>query len=276
MTKPLAIAAMLFTGVAAFAQPATTRPAIYVPTGAKLVEPKADDAEYAPEGEAMTQSTATHEGDAGSLDYLIALPADYDADAEKRWPLVIFLHGSGERGDDVQRVAAWGPPKLAKAGGGHPGDRRQPAVPRRVIVVAGAGGAGRHARASRGRVPRGCRSRLPHRPEHGRLRQRRLGGGRAGSVRGRRRHLRRRRRRAGQGDGRRADLVPPRHRRRGRAVRQQRRALHRNATGGRRGHKAHALRRRRPLQLGSRLRDPSVWSGCSVTRTRRLRVGSDR
>lgn len=30
-----------------------------------------------------------------------------------RWPLMIFLHGSGERGDDIARVKVHGPPKIA-------------------------------------------------------------------------------------------------------------------------------------------------------------------
>src|SRR4051812_47267293 len=37
--------------------------------------------------------------------YLLSLPAGYDGQAEKRWPVLLFLHGSGERGDDVWQVA---------------------------------------------------------------------------------------------------------------------------------------------------------------------------
>jgi predicted peptidase len=48
--------------------------------------------------------------------YLEALPAGYKADATKRWPLVVFLHGSGERGDELRKVAKHGPPKLVEAG----------------------------------------------------------------------------------------------------------------------------------------------------------------
>jgi predicted peptidase len=44
--------------------------------------------------------------------YLIYLPADYDA--SQRWPLLLFLHGAGERGDDISRVAFHGPPKLIR------------------------------------------------------------------------------------------------------------------------------------------------------------------
>jgi predicted peptidase len=48
--------------------------------------------------------------------YLLALPKGYALHGEKRWPLILFLHGSGERGDDVWRVARHGPPKLLRAG----------------------------------------------------------------------------------------------------------------------------------------------------------------
>jgi len=39
-----------------------------------------------------------------ALDYLVYLPADYDKDKSKQWTLVIFLHGAGERGSNVQLV----------------------------------------------------------------------------------------------------------------------------------------------------------------------------
>lgn len=47
-----------------------------------------------------------------SGEYLIYLPADYDSSRE--WPLLLFLHGAGERGEDVSRVAFHGPPKLIR------------------------------------------------------------------------------------------------------------------------------------------------------------------
>jgi predicted peptidase len=47
-----------------------------------------------------------------SADYLLYLPADYDASSGKRWPLIFFLHGAGERGSDVWMVAKHGPPKI--------------------------------------------------------------------------------------------------------------------------------------------------------------------
>jgi predicted peptidase len=49
-----------------------------------------------------------------TLKYLLYLPEDYEKQAS--WPLVLFLHGSGERGDDLQLVKKHGPPKLIAAG----------------------------------------------------------------------------------------------------------------------------------------------------------------
>ena len=47
-------------------------------------------------------------------EYLIYLPKDYNARAKTRWPLILFLHGSGERGTNLSKVALHGPPKLVK------------------------------------------------------------------------------------------------------------------------------------------------------------------
>ena len=48
--------------------------------------------------------------------YLLSLPDHYNDDTTKRWPLLLFLHGSGESGSDVQKVKAHGPPQLADQG----------------------------------------------------------------------------------------------------------------------------------------------------------------
>ncbi|WP_200947208.1 dienelactone hydrolase family protein [Rhizobacter sp. Root404] len=47
--------------------------------------------------------------------YLVWMPEAADRPAAG-WPLLIFLHGSGERGTDLARVKAHGPPKYAAAG----------------------------------------------------------------------------------------------------------------------------------------------------------------
>lgn len=51
-----------------------------------------------------------------SCSYLLYLPPDYGKVKDTKWPLLLFLHGAGERGDDVQRVRIHGPLKLAGEG----------------------------------------------------------------------------------------------------------------------------------------------------------------
>ncbi len=51
-----------------------------------------------------------------ALDYVLYLPPEYGEDAGKKWPLILFLHGAGERGDNVEAVKVHGPPKMAAAG----------------------------------------------------------------------------------------------------------------------------------------------------------------
>jgi len=49
-----------------------------------------------------------------SANYLVFLPQGYQPKGEKRWPLVLFLHGAGERGTNLSKVAVHGPPKIVK------------------------------------------------------------------------------------------------------------------------------------------------------------------
>lgn len=49
------------------------------------------------------------------LDYLLCLPKTYMQD-KSSWPLVLFLHGAGERGNEIRKVARTGPPLLAAEG----------------------------------------------------------------------------------------------------------------------------------------------------------------
>jgi pimeloyl-ACP methyl ester carboxylesterase len=50
------------------------------------------------------------------LKYLIYLPRDYRKDEIVHWPLILFLHGAGEIGNDLAKVKANGPPKLIAEG----------------------------------------------------------------------------------------------------------------------------------------------------------------
>ena len=48
--------------------------------------------------------------EATALKYILTLPTDFSK--EEKLPLIIFLHGAGERGEDVQRLKAYAIPKL--------------------------------------------------------------------------------------------------------------------------------------------------------------------
>ncbi|MCU0343733.1 MAG: alpha/beta hydrolase-fold protein [Ignavibacterium sp.] len=50
-----------------------------------------------------------------SANYLLYLPKDYE-DSNKQFPLVLFLHGMGERGTDIEKVKTHGIPKLISEG----------------------------------------------------------------------------------------------------------------------------------------------------------------
>ena len=51
-----------------------------------------------------------------TVNYLLYLPQDYVKDTSTLWPVLIFLHGSGEAGNDLQKVKVHGPPKLIEQG----------------------------------------------------------------------------------------------------------------------------------------------------------------
>ena len=63
-----------------------------------------------------------------SLDYLLYLPPNYDQ--QEKWPLLLFLHGAGERGTDINQVKMHGPPKLIEQGKHFPFIVLSPQCPR--------------------------------------------------------------------------------------------------------------------------------------------------
>ncbi len=48
------------------------------------------------------------------LEYLLYLPKGHGR-GKKKWPLMVYLHGSGERGSNLELVKTHGPPKLIEA-----------------------------------------------------------------------------------------------------------------------------------------------------------------
>ena len=53
--------------------------------------------------------------EAKSLDYLIALPKGYEKDGDAV-PVLLFLHGAGERGSNLKQLKKHGPPKMIEKG----------------------------------------------------------------------------------------------------------------------------------------------------------------
>ena len=45
--------------------------------------------------------------------YLLYLPQGYE-ETKRRWPVILFLHGAGERGNDLELVKKHGPPKIVE------------------------------------------------------------------------------------------------------------------------------------------------------------------
>jgi predicted peptidase len=49
------------------------------------------------------------------LEYLLFLPREYGAGLDLGWPLILYLHGVGERGADVEKVKIDGIPKIIES-----------------------------------------------------------------------------------------------------------------------------------------------------------------
>ncbi len=97
------------------------------------------DGPVAPAAAADRQQAVTFEKTVSrhvSLRHLVYLPTGYEADTTRQWPLILFLHGSGERGNELERVKVNGLPKELAAG------REVPAIVLSPQCPAGAGWAG--------------------------------------------------------------------------------------------------------------------------------------
>ncbi|MFG2875428.1 prolyl oligopeptidase family serine peptidase [Streptomyces sp. NPDC048337] len=68
----------------------------------------------------MTTVLQTHvfkvDDTGNSLPYLLHLPGGYREDEARKWPVLLFLHGASERGDDPMDLVAHGPVKQLAEG----------------------------------------------------------------------------------------------------------------------------------------------------------------
>ena len=67
---------------------------------------------------------------AGGMPYLLYLPKGYGDEPTKKWPVMMFLHGSGERNGPLSIVKKWGPPRIAERGDDLPYILISPQCPR--------------------------------------------------------------------------------------------------------------------------------------------------
>lgn len=81
-----------------------------------LVPCLAEPAAPVPVGAPLVRRSGGPGADAG-LDYLVYLPSGYARETARRWPLVVFLHGMGERGGALDRVRGVGLPRLVERRG---------------------------------------------------------------------------------------------------------------------------------------------------------------
>jgi predicted peptidase len=83
-----------------------------------VVATSSSAAEPAP-GKQVAQSVKVKTGEGETereLHYLLFLPKDYGTtNKARKWPVILFLHGSGERGDDLDLVKKHGPPKIVES-----------------------------------------------------------------------------------------------------------------------------------------------------------------
>ena len=68
-----------------------------------------------PERQTEKHLETSSDGETSKMSYLLYLPPAYETE-EEAWPLLLFLHGAGERGDDLELVKVHGPPKMIAQG----------------------------------------------------------------------------------------------------------------------------------------------------------------
>jgi len=63
-----------------------------------------------------TAQQTPHKVVLAEMEYLLYLPEAYEVDTTARWPFMVFLHGVGETGTDLNKLKTQGPTKLIEQG----------------------------------------------------------------------------------------------------------------------------------------------------------------
>lgn len=82
---------------------------VVVTCGCEVKEPKEVIVKIGQHEQSFDKTVVTEKHYASN--YLLFLPEGYDK-TQKLWPLMVFLHGAGERGNNLAKVKYHGPPKI--------------------------------------------------------------------------------------------------------------------------------------------------------------------
>ena len=64
------------------------------------------------------------------VNFILYLPKDYNKKKDAKWPVILFLHGAGEQGDDLNRVKVHGHPSWWRKPGACRSSSCRPSAPR--------------------------------------------------------------------------------------------------------------------------------------------------
>ncbi len=109
--QPSAAPAAIPTIAPTLAQPRAIIPATPTPAPTATATPQPVSAQQ-PFSTTLQIPQNTGDAHGEEVEGLLYLPADYGRDAQRRWPLIVFLHGAGERGTDPQRLTSIGLPQI--------------------------------------------------------------------------------------------------------------------------------------------------------------------
>jgi predicted esterase len=61
---------------------------------------------------AVQSGQTPHTSEKAKLDFLFYIPADYGKEPQQKWPLILYLHGAGDQGDNLDYLLTGGLPQM--------------------------------------------------------------------------------------------------------------------------------------------------------------------
>jgi predicted peptidase len=113
---PISAAALLVCGALAACQTAPTTEPPAAPEGSVVLEPGLPTAVQLQASFTLPDELDGRPAIHDEMRYLLYLPAGYNEDPQQRWPLIYFLHGSGDDDYDSTFVLSYGLPAVLLQG----------------------------------------------------------------------------------------------------------------------------------------------------------------